>query len=196
MPTRGKQDGAPPADRLLDSAAELFDSEGIRAVGIDRLISEADVARASLYQHFGSKDALVVAYLERTDRRDRAAYAHAVRELGGRPLGRIRAVFTSAATSAERRNYRGCLYVNALTEFPDDDHPVRRVVLDHRQWLVDELVAALEQIGVPDPRALAARIQLIYDGALVGSKAVRDASPITNAAALVDEMVLSASPAP
>ena len=70
-----------PAERLLESAASLFDREGIRAVGIDRLIADADVARASLYQHFGSKDALVVSYLERADGNDRDGYRRAVRGL-------------------------------------------------------------------------------------------------------------------
>lgn len=187
-PTRDGEK-APPAERLLEVAAALFDREGIRAVGIDRLLTHADVARASLYQNFGSKDALVVAYLERADRQDRAGYTRAVRDLDDRPLDRIRAVFTLAAAAAKRRGYRGCLYVNATTEFPDPGHPIRRVVLDHRDWLLGELTTALTQAGAPDSDRLAARIQLIYDGALIGSKVTRDTSPITTAAELVEELL-------
>ena len=88
----------PPADRLLDTAATLFDREGIRAVGIERLIAEADVARASLYQAFGSKDGLVVAYVERTDRADRERYEREVRGLSDDPAARIDAHFRLAAS--------------------------------------------------------------------------------------------------
>jgi len=177
-----------PAERLLDSANALFDYEGIRAVGIDRLIEHAGVARASLYQHFGSKDGLVVGYLERADRTDRANYARATQGLA--PLDRIRAVFTLATAGARRRHYRGCLYINALTEFPDHDHPIRRVVIEHREWLLDELTRALEQAGMADPRPLAARIQLLYDGALIGTKANRDTESIERAALMVEELIV------
>lgn len=190
----GRADRLPPAERLLDAAAALFDRDGIRAVGIDKLLGDADVARASLYQNFGSKDALVVAYLERADRRDRAGYARAVRGLGDLPLDRIRAVFTLAATAAARRGYRGCLYVNAATEFPDPRHPVRRVVLEHREWLLGELTSALDQAGASGPGRLAARIQLLYDGALVGSKTTRDTTPVTTASELVEDLIAAAMP--
>jgi AcrR family transcriptional regulator len=182
-----------PAERLLDTAATLFDREGIRAVGIDRLIAEADVARASLYQHFGSKDALVVAYLERADRNDRAGYAHAVRHLAAQPLERVRAFFSLAEAGARRRGYRGCLYINAATEFPQAEHPANQVVTAHRTWQLDELGAALAQAGVADPPELAARIQLVYDGGLVGTKTAHTVEPIRRAAALADVLVAAAA---
>ncbi|HWN35036.1 MAG TPA: TetR/AcrR family transcriptional regulator [Pseudonocardia sp.] len=181
-----------PAERLLDTAAALFDREGIRAVGIDRLIAEADVARASLYQHFGSKDTLVVHYLQRADGNDRAGYRRAVRGLEDHPRDRIRAVYRLAEAAARRRGFRGCLYVNAVTEFPEPKHPVRLVVTAHREWLAGELTAALTQAGVPAPERLAARLQLLYDGGLVGSKAGHSVAPIEDAARLADELIEAA----
>lgn len=178
-----------PTERLLDTAAALFDAEGIRAVGIDRLLTRAGVAKASLYQHFDSKDALVLAYLRRADERDRAGYTKAVRGLADRPLERIHAVFALAETGARRRGFRGCLYINALTEFPEPNHPARRIVIEHRDWLAAQLVQALAQAGVPGPHELAARIQLLYDGALVGAKAARSVEPIRAAAALAAELI-------
>jgi AcrR family transcriptional regulator len=183
-----------PAERLLDTAAALFDREGIRAVGIDRLIAEADVARASLYQHFGSKDALVVGYLERADGNDRAGYRRAVRGLEEQPRERIRAVFTLAAASAKRRGYRGCLYVNAVTEFPEPRNPVATLVRAHRDWLLGEFTGALAEAGVAQPGKLAARLQLLYDGGLVGSKATHSSEPIARAAELADELIDAALP--
>src|SRR5262249_54531232 len=142
-----------------------------------------------LYQHFGSKDALVVGYLERADRQDREGYARAVAGLEDDPLARINTVFALARRAARRRGYRGCLYVNALTEFPERGHPVRRVVLAPREWLAGELTRALTQARLPDPAALAAHIQLIYDGALVGSKASQSTEPLDQASALVAVLV-------
>lgn len=184
--------GRDPAERLLDAAGELFDREGIRAVGIDRLIADAGVARASLYQHFGSKDSLVLAYLERVDRADRARYAGATRALGERPLERVRTVFTLAEASARRRRFRGCLYINALTEFPGRDGDVARIVTAHRDWLLDQLDSALRQAGAATPAELARHIQLLYDGALVGTKASRDTGPIRRAAELADRLTAAA----
>jgi AcrR family transcriptional regulator len=189
-PTKGRD----PAERLLDAAGQLFDREGIRAVGIDRLIADAGVARASLYQHFGSKDSLVLAYLERVDRADRERYAQATRALSDRPLERVQTVFTLAEASARRRRFRGCLYVNALTEFPERGNGVERVVTEHRGWLLDELRTALAQAGVADPDESAAHIQLLYDGALVGTKASRDTLPIRRAGALAARLIAAATP--
>ncbi|MFC4947286.1 TetR/AcrR family transcriptional regulator [Pseudonocardia sp. GCM10023141] len=184
---RTAQHTALPAERLLDAAAALFDREGIRAVGIERLISEADVARASLYQNFGSKDGLVAAWLRRQDQLDRAGFARATR--GSAPADRIRAVFELAATGARRRRYRGCLYVNALTEFPDPHHPVHQAVAEHREWLRRELHETLQEAGAPDPAALAERIQLLYDGGLVGTKAAHTARPVQLAAEMAVELL-------
>ncbi|SFN73489.1 transcriptional regulator, TetR family [Pseudonocardia ammonioxydans] len=182
---------AGPAQRLLDAAARLFDREGIRAVGIDRILATAGVARASLYQHYGSKDALVTAYLERADRNDRSRYRQSVRGLDDDPLGRIRAAFDLAAAAARRRGYRGCLYLNAATEFPGPASPVAAVVAEHRARQRTVFREALVQLGHPDPDETTARIQLVYDGGLAGSKAERSSEPIERAAGLAIAMATS-----
>jgi AcrR family transcriptional regulator len=186
MPT--KRDTPTPAERLLETATTLFTLYGIRAVGIDRLLEEAKVARASMYQSFGSKDALVVAYLKRQHTNDQAAYQTAV-ERHDAPVDRVLAAFDLADSSARRRQYRGCLYLNAATEFPDDAHPVTTAVLDHRKWLYDQWLAHLRQAGVADPAALAHRVQLLYDGALAGSKVSRSCEPIRLARQMAEDVI-------
>ena len=204
-PVRGTTRRPLPAERLLDAAADLFDREGIRAVGVDRLVAEADVARASLYQNFGSKDALVLAWLTRRDELDRAAYDRALRaaardaDAPADPATRIRIFFDLAAASMRRRHFRGCLYVNALTEFPDDDHTVHALVTEHRRWMREEIADAAAMAGVPDPATLAASIQLIYDGGLVGAKTARSEEPVRLAEQLATSLLtmssVSAAPA-
>nr|WP_051028011.1 TetR/AcrR family transcriptional regulator [Nocardia higoensis] len=163
-----------PAQRLLDTATTLFAQHGIRAVGIDRVLAEAGVARASLYSGYGSKDALVLAYLEHIDRRDRDRWESAVADLPD-PGDRVLAFFDLALASAPGKGFRGCQYANAATEFPDE---TLAPVVAHREWLRDTLTDLLTECGLAEPRALAQRIQLIYDGALAGSKLEHSVEPL------------------
>src|SRR5690242_14112927 len=116
-----KREGSTPAERLMDTATDLSVREGIRAVGIDPLIADAQVARASLYQAFGSKDALIVAYLDRQHELDRAAFERRTTRLDD-PIERIFAAFDLAETASRRSRYRGCPFLNAATEFPGMTH--------------------------------------------------------------------------
>jgi AcrR family transcriptional regulator len=172
-----RQPGSSPADRLLGVARRLFALEGIRAVGIERIIAEANVARASLYQTFGSKDGLVVAYLNEQDAADRAAWQAAAQKAAG-PGQRILALFDLAIASAPGRGYRGCLYLNAATEFPDPQHPISKAVAQHRTWLREILLTELNAAGAADPEGDADMVQVLYDGGLAGSKFSHCDAPI------------------
>lgn len=187
-PTAGRnaRAGRPgPAERLLETASALFAEHGIRAVGIDRILAESGVARASLYSTYGSKDALVVAYLERLDRRDRARWEGAVAGEHD-PIARILAFFDLALASAPSKGFRGCQYSNAATEFPDESFAP---VVAHRAWLRDTLVELLTAAGVAEPDVVALRIRLIYDGALAGSKLERTDAPLRRGREMVAEMI-------
>ncbi|MPY30177.1 TetR/AcrR family transcriptional regulator [Streptomyces adustus] len=183
-----------PAQRLLDTASVLFAKEGIRAVGIERILTEADVARASLYQNFGSKDALVAAYLDRQHETVRAGHARATARLTD-PVERILAPFDLSAKDARRRGFRGCLFLKALTEFPETRHPARAAVERHRTWLTgiwrDELAAA----GAADPETTSAKLELLYDGGLAGCKSVRSAEPVARARRMALDVLRQALPA-
>lgn len=182
-PTRA---GRPsPAQRLLDTAGALFAEHGIRAVGIDRILAEAGVARASLYSSYGSKDALVIAYLHDLDMRDRERWAEAVADVRD-PVDRILAFFDLALRSAPRKNFRGCQYANAATEFPQETF---EPVLAHREWLRRTIVEQLGLAGVDDADRVAAHVQLIYDGALAGSKFEHSVEPIGLGRAMAAELV-------
>lgn len=163
-----------PSQRLLETASVLFAANGIRAVGIDRILADAGVARASLYSSYGSKDALVLAYLDDLDHRDRARWAEAVEGLDD-PVAKILMFFDLAMRTAPTKNFRGCQYANAATEFPQE---ILEPVVAHREWLRVTLVGLLVEAGVPDPEDVAVRLQLIYDGALAGSKFEHSIAPI------------------
>lgn len=177
---------SPAAERLLQSASLLFCREGIRAVGIDRILAESGVAKATLYQAFGSKESLVVAHLERRDLDDREAYLARIAEA---PAGsrRVTASFDLAAERAEADGYLGCVYANALNEFAEPDAPIARAVRAHRAWLQRQWVSALVDDGRTPGEAgrIVAETQIAYDGGLLGSKVERSVSPIRLAAAMV-----------
>ncbi|MFD4405031.1 TetR/AcrR family transcriptional regulator [Nocardia sp. NPDC058499] len=174
-----------PAQRLLDTATTLFARYGIRAVGIDRVLAEAGVARASLYSSYGSKDALVIAYLEHLDRRDRARWDEAVAGVAD-PADRILTFFDLALASAPGRGFRGCQYANAATEFPDQ---ALAPVVAHRRWMLDTLTDLLRACRAADPATLARRIQLVYDGALAGSKLEHAAEPLRTGRMIAAELL-------
>ncbi|WP_430336322.1 TetR/AcrR family transcriptional regulator [Rhodococcus sp. ACT016] len=178
---------------MLATATELFAENGIRAVGIDRILSESGVAKASLYSSFGSKDALVRAYLEGLDMRDRARWADAI-EVVDDPLDRIYTFFDLAAASAPVRNFRGCQYLNAATEFPAVAESILAPVRDHRDWVLERITENLEAAGCARPEEPAARIQLVYDGALARSKFAHSEEPIHRGREMAAELIRIARP--
>ncbi|ETK32285.1 TetR/AcrR family transcriptional regulator [Microbispora sp. ATCC PTA-5024] len=160
---------APPARRrILDTAGNLFYGEGIRAVGIDRIIAEAGVAKATFYHHFPAKDDLVCAYLkEQSDLQH--GLAEGLRAAERPAEERLVAVFEAVGEIGCGPGFRGCAFVNASVEYPDPAHPVRQVVAAHRAWfrgLVRDLLAAT---GHPDPDATAGMLVMLRDGIVVGA---------------------------
>ncbi|WP_193596990.1 TetR/AcrR family transcriptional regulator [Microbacterium sp. YJN-G] len=169
----------PAADRLLQTASRLFCREGIRPVGIDRILAEAEVAKATLYQAFGSKEALVIAHLEQRDAADRQAYRAAISSVPAGP-DRLLASFELAARRSSADGFIGCVFLNALVEFPDPGEPIARAVREHRDWVRGQWLDALA--GRDDAERIADEAQLAYDGGLLGSKVAHSAEPILLAA--------------
>jgi AcrR family transcriptional regulator len=181
-----------PAERLLATATKLFAEQGIRAVGVDQIVRESAVAKASLYSAYGSKDALVIAYLVGLDQRDRNRWSDAAGALAD-PVSRALVCFDLAIANAPARGFRGCLYANAATEFPDTElAPVRA----HRDWMHRTLAGELATAGVASSVELASQVQVIYDGALVGSKIERSTVPLERARVLASDLIALTLSAP
>jgi AcrR family transcriptional regulator len=160
---------------LLTTAEELFYAEGIRAVGIDRILAESGVGKASLYRHFAGKDELVVAVLTERDQRWRQWLAESVAGYGVPPEQRVVAVFDALAERFERDDFRGCAFINTMIETADRTSPAHQVAAEHKTRLTDYLAALLADAGRPDRRDLAEQLTLLVDGAIV--TAVREGSP-------------------
>src|SRR5947208_16434734 len=113
--TRTRKAGA--RDRLIAAATRLFYSEGIHAVGVDRLCAEAEVSKRSLYQHFEGKDEVVTAMLQAQAAKSAALFAPSDRS----PRERILAVFAALDQEADSPDFRGCQFLGAATELKDLD---------------------------------------------------------------------------
>lgn len=154
-------------DKLLETAAGLFYSEGIKGVGVDRILSEAGTTRATMYRHFAGKEALVAAYLEREDAIIRG-YFEAAAAGGGTPLELVGLVIDGIAEDAQRYHRRGCPFINAAAEYPDADGVVRTIIARHRAWFRDTLATVCQTAGLSNPTQVAAALVLLRDAALVG----------------------------
>jgi AcrR family transcriptional regulator len=167
---RSAAEGASVRERLLDTAADLFYREGVRAVGVDLVVERTGVAKTSLYRHFPSKDDLVAAVLERDDLNywtywTRIAEAHA-----DDPRGELMAHMHWIAKYIGRPEFRGCAFLNMATEFPSPDHPARQIALRHKSELHRRLAALTLRMGLRNPEELADQLVLLIDGAYVNGQ--------------------------
>ncbi|MFJ3473365.1 TetR/AcrR family transcriptional regulator [Microbacterium maritypicum] len=158
---------SPARARLIDAATRLFYEEGIHAVGVDRVIEEAGVTRATLYKQFGGKENLVLAYLAHEDEMLRAMFAEAGESVAD-PDVLLEAVVQGIAADIRERHTRGCPFINAAAEYPDAEGAVRRLIDEHREWFRSTLQAVAETVGLERPEEVAASLVLLRDAALVG----------------------------
>ena len=151
-----------PRERLLTAADELFYAEGVNSVGIDRVIERADVARASLYSTFGSKDELIRAYLQHRMEISTARLRAAV-EAHDDPRERLLSVFDAQAALFARAGYHGCPFNRASAEARPGT-AAAEVPREYRRWLEDLFQELAAAAGARDPGLLASQLHLLYDG--------------------------------
>ncbi|MGO1950659.1 MAG: TetR/AcrR family transcriptional regulator [Mycobacteriaceae bacterium] len=184
-----------PRQRLLASATELFTTEGIRVIGIDRILRDADVAKASLYSLFGSKDNLVVDYIRELDTSWRAHWETMCEERP-KPEDRILAFFDMCIADQPRENFRGSHFQNAASEYPrpetDSEYRIREAALEHRRWCRDTMADLLtEKFGYAS-RTLADQLMVFLDGGIAGAKMSKTVSPLETARELAKQLLYTA----
>ncbi|WP_380165150.1 TetR/AcrR family transcriptional regulator [Jannaschia sp. R86511] len=158
---------SPARERLLQAAEQLFYERGIAATGVDAVLRRAQVAPATLYAHFGGKDHLVAAYLERRHERWRHAWDEALERAGDDPVARVLSVFDALADfHGDEATRRGCAFLAAAVEVTAAEHPAARWLAADTALLRERLHDLAVGAGARDPHALAAELLLLYDGAL------------------------------
>ena len=159
----------------MATAEELFYAEGIRAVGVERILAESGVGRASFYRHFASKDDLVVAVLAGRDERWRSWLREAVDSRELPPAERPTAVFDALADRFARNDFRGCAFINTMVEAADRDSAAHQVAAEHKRKVTAYMDGLLDDADRPDHESLAEEFVLLVDGAIV--TAVREGKP-------------------
>lgn len=156
MKTNRKSD---PRERILEVADCLFYREGVRATGTERIMTVSDVAKATFYRHFPSKDALVLAYL---DNRDRSFWEYL---FSPAPPEDIHEALIRIERLVNRPEVSGCPFLRVASEYPEASHPFHCRVIEHKNKLLDYLAELLKPFPI-DKKAAAERILVIIDGAL------------------------------
>lgn len=151
-------------DRILRVASELFYMEGIRAVGIDRIIKQSGVAKASFYRSFATKDDLTVAYLESRDEL-KVEKLEKLRQLyPSSPKEQLGALIHDVTEQMGTPDYRGCPFLNAAVEFPDPDHPAHVKLLYIQRSFWSRVQELARESGARQPEELTAQLRMLYDG--------------------------------
>jgi len=176
-------------DRILKTASRLFYKEGIQAVGVDRVVAEADVAKATLDDHFRCKHALVRVYLERRDRPSLDFIRAEAERRATTPVGQLFAIFDWLGEWFVSDSFRGCEFMNASLELAAADHPAHLVVVRHKDGMQQLLAELLVRAGADDADHFAVQLLLLFDGATTHAVMKRNAAP-AGAARAAAEIIL------
>jgi AcrR family transcriptional regulator len=174
-------------ERILDTAGRLFYGQGIRAVGVDTIAAEIGISKRTLYNHFPSKDELILAYLSRHFLEPKTS---------DRPLlEQILRYFDRLERWFATDTFRGCPFVNAVAELGDPTHPGTQMAVAYKErrrlWLRD----ALTQLNVADPDTLATQVAILVEGAIIAAL-VRGDPGMARAAKAAARVLLTAAGVP
>jgi AcrR family transcriptional regulator len=173
-------------ERILETADRLFYSRGIRAVGVDAIADEIGISKRTLYNHYPSKDALIVAYLSR--RLVPLEFSAAP------PLRQILSVFDRLERTLSRGTFRGCPFVNAVAEIGEELPEASKVAMAFKErrrlWFRD----LLARLGVRDAEALSTELAIVLDGAIAAALVRRDPAMARSARHAAEVLVQQALP--
>lgn len=154
--------------RIVETAERLFYAEGVRAVGIDRIIAEAEVAKMSLYNHFPSKDDLILAVLQYREEKFDSMFENWSSRHVSKGMNRLQAFFAALKDWFESPGFRGCMFVNARVELADAEHPASKFSAFHKERFHQMLQTIIEESeGMKSAETVAPAISLLVEGAIV-----------------------------
>jgi AcrR family transcriptional regulator len=176
-------------DQLIDTALRLFAEHGYRATGIDTILKEAGIAKMTLYHHFKSKDELIEAALRRRDEEWRAWFKGRVEERAQTSRARLLAIFDVLEEWFRRRDYHGCSFCQAATEFRDPENAIHKLAAEHKRILHDYVERLAEGAGVRDPVKVADQVSVLIDGAVITMEIFRKPGVARTAKAAAEQLL-------
>jgi AcrR family transcriptional regulator len=172
--------------RLLETADRLFYAEGFRAVGIDRVIAEANVAKATLYAHFPSKDDLILAVLKHREETSKKAFQEWMDEYLKHDKDPLLAFFFALKEWFQSPRFRGCVFINANVELADPNHPGSEFARGYKYRFTNFLKSLIEPILGEKAAQITPAVSLLVEGAIVTAvlQGTSDAADVAREAAL------------
>lgn len=178
---------------LVETALELFSEHGFHGTGIDRILERAGVSKKTLYNHFRSKDELILAVLAHYDSRFRNDFVRRVEKAARTPRARLLAVFDVAEDWFSARSFYGCLFINAIGEHSAEDSAIRRVCQEFKRLMRDYLFELARQARLKNPSRLADQLALLLEGAIVTAQVSQDAGAARTARQVAQVLVREAA---
>jgi AcrR family transcriptional regulator len=164
---RRKRETSGVRQRIVETADRLFYQEGVRAVGIDRIIAEAGVAKMSLYRHFPSKDDLILAVLKYREESVLGFFRSAMERHDKKAKNPMRAFFAALKDFFESPGFRGCPFQNAAVELADPTHPATEFVRGHKQRFSQFLRVLVEETVGKAAAKAAPAVTILVEGAIM-----------------------------
>jgi AcrR family transcriptional regulator len=177
-------------DRLSQTAADLFYQHGFQAVGLDQILDEVGITKTAFYKHFESKDDLIVATLKRHDHVQMEEWGRYIRMRGSDGArAQLVAVFDMLDEWFSEPSFRGCLFFNALTEFPSEHDPINQTARAYGAHLAQIVSTLAQSAGAADPAALTHQFMLLITGAIVSRHRAGDLHAAKSARAVARVLV-------
>ena len=178
-------------ERLLETANRLFYAEGVQTVGIDRIIEESGVAKASLYNAFGSKEALIEAYLHGRHEGTTAKLTKAIESVED-PREKILAVFDVQARTFAEKGFNGCAFMGASAEAREGSL-IDHAAAEFRGWIRAMFVELARGVGAADPERLGRQLHVLYDGGIVTARMDHDEAIAADTRAAAAALIAAAT---
>lgn len=153
-------------DHILKVASDLFNKQGIRATGVDQVVSESQIAKMTLYNHFQSKDELVLAYLMRQDEQWRKWFEFNVNNRGTTPSEKLLAIFDVLGEWFKEPEFNGCVYIKTASEFLDRSHPYYEAAYHYKLFMRQFIASLVDQCETSNREALTNSLFLLVEGAI------------------------------
>ena len=180
---------------LIDTALKLFAEHGFHSTGIDWIAEEAKVSKKTMYQHFRSKEELIVAVLRQHDGMFRNHFMKSVQQASENPREQLLAIFDVAYNWFEQKDFYGCLFINATGEYSDRNPAIQSACLEYKRMIRQFIEQLTRSAGVPDPEKLASELSILLEGAIVTSQVsgIKDSAKTAKLAAktLIDAALQS-----
>jgi len=177
-------------ERLIQTAMELFYYNGFHAVGLDRILAEVGVTKTTFYNHFESRDDLILEVIKRRDDWEFETFNNAILERAGDdPRAQLLAMFEVLDEWFNSEEFRGCIFINAAAEFPLPHDPAHRAAAVHKQRVLEAIRERAARAGARDPQGFAKRYCMILDGAIVVRQVMQDDGTAATARELVEMLM-------